>query len=678
MRTTLCALAVLLLAISSFGADPPPVAALAEVITNPTLGETAAVQNVKLVLSERMTVTFASGSAAVVKAGDTQIGLFFSGKGTLEYRTSDADEAPNVRFNTRKASDFKLTEADGVQVITTDFERMYLRSAGIELPKLTSGAASLDAAFKEFREDLGRQLTTPATHLLIKQRIDSPGLPVAVAEFAGGKQPALYILDTVDTKSEGLYALNRQHSIPIRELVRHYWPSPISDAPVGRARRAFSEPSYLLTHIDYTLVGDEKENGALTITETIMPRVAAQRVFRFDLYSTTYDTNYKPRKFNVRKVTDAAGKELSFHHENGSIVVGLPAPVPANQTANLTFTIDGDFLYRPNADATWQLGVEPWFPQPDLNGQYYTVHSLVKVKKPFVAFTPGKTIRSGEEGDYNVVETKIERPVQFAIAHGGRYFVDTQVYDDGALTIRVASYGKNNPRAMKQLNNLAYKLIKFYEPWLGPFPFPEFNIIEINSLGFGQAPPGTMFITKEAFNPTMGDDNKLFSQGINHRFAHEIAHQYWGHVAKMGSEEEQWITESFAEYSSALAIKQLKGKSAYDSMVATWRANAKDATEVSSIALANRIRLKDDGYMQMVYRTHLVYDKGAYLLGVLHKQLGDDKFLTFLRSLQGIFGWRYVTTGDVAALLQRVDGGKDYRPFFDQYFYGTKMPEMPK
>ena len=68
------------------------------------------------------------------------------------------------------------------------------------------------------------------------------------------------------------------------------------------------------------------------------------------------------------------------------------------------------------------------------------------------------------------------------------------------------------------------------------------------------SPGATMFITKEAFNPLMGDDNKLFSKGINERFAHEIAHQYWGHVVKMGSIEEQWVTESFAEYSSSLVI----------------------------------------------------------------------------------------------------------------------------
>jgi aminopeptidase N len=227
---------------------------------------------------------------------------------------------------------------------------------------------------------------------------------------------------------------------------------------------------------------------------------------------------------------------------------------------------------------------------------------------------------------------------------------------------------------MKQLNNLAWKLIKFYEPWLGPFPFKEFNIIEINELGFGQAPPATMFITKEAFNPLQSTDNMAYSKGVNQRFAHEIAHQYWGHVVKMGSKEEQWITESFAEYCSALAVKQLKGQNGYDAMVATWRGNANDAHNVSSIPYANRIAIPSDPYASFIDRTDLIYDKGALLLATLHKQLGDSKFLSFLRNLQGFYRWRYLTTDEMPKLLAKIDPGKDYAPFFEQYYWGTDMP----
>ena len=96
---------------------------------------------------------------------------------------------------------------------------------------------------------------------------------------------------------------------------------------------------------------------------------------------------------------------------------------------------------------------------------------------------------------------------------------------------------------MKILTNLAFGIIDYYHRFLGPVPMSEINILEINEYGFGHAPPGTMFTTKEAFNHMLGEENQFFSQGINERFAHEIAHQYWGTAVKMPSEEETGMPE---------------------------------------------------------------------------------------------------------------------------------------
>jgi len=148
-------------------------------------------------------------------------------------------------------------------------------------------------------------------------------------------------------------------------------------------------------------------------------------------------------------------------------------------------------------------------------------------------------------------------------------------------------------------------------------------------------------------------------------------------VVKMGSVEEQWITEAFAEYSSSLVIKKLKGDGAYASMISMWRANANDVAKVAPIALANRITIPNDR-SSFLDRIFLIYDKGAYVLAVLHKQVGDDKFFTFMRSLQGIFAWKFLTTRDIAKVMQKVDDGKDYVPFFERYYWGTEMPVMPK
>ena len=52
------------------------------------------------------------------------------------------------------------------------------------------------------------------------------------------------------------------------------------------------------------------------------------------------------------------------------------------------------------------------------------------------------------------------------------------------VTIRVATYALDNPRGRKQLTKLAAEIIEYYQEFLGPFPFPEFNILEINDVRF--------------------------------------------------------------------------------------------------------------------------------------------------------------------------------------------------
>jgi hypothetical protein len=411
------------------------------------------------------------------------------------------------------------------------------------------------------------------------------------------------------------------------------------------------------------------------VLETFVPVKRAAGALALSLYSEYYtDENREPRRFNLKSVTDEQGRALSFSHAGNELVVGLAAPAPAGQPFKLKFEIDGNFLYRPGGDNYWELGTEPWLPQPRANEQAYTFHALVKVKQPFVPFSPGKTLRRGVEGEYNVVETRVDQPVDGVAILAGKYHFTEETRN--GVTVRVATYAMKNPAGVKKLTNLAFGAIEYYPKFLGPFPFEEINIIEKNDYGYGQAPPATIFITKEAFSP-LQEEASEYSQGVNSRFAHEIAHMYWGNVVKIGSWEENWLSESFADYSAALFMRDAKNQREYDTALTDWRAKAREVGEVAPIVLAHRI--VNPGFPQLAAekRRQLWYHKGPYVLAALHKELGEQVFLTFLKSYQKSFRWKYGTTADVIGLLNFMTK-KDYAPFFEQYFYGTALPEIPK
>jgi hypothetical protein len=659
-----------------FGADRPTLPAIVERFDHLTIGKPLVVASPLTLSSEHMECKLQSGNAAPVLAGDEVVGIFFEGTGTMDYLSADPLEASTVLFNAKKGSSLKPERTDkGVRLRDT-FRHVLWLAQGRSLPALTGAAfnGGIEASFQAQREKFGRVIGAPPSHDFAIQKLDAPAAAFVHAELDGGAEDVVYEMQGMDNPDEYLSVLASSESDD-PEARKYLYEHLLSRQPVGRDSRVPPPPRVILADVDVDLKASDGDDATLSVLETLIPvgkPIAALRLHLRSRFYTSFGNNLTTRDERLRKVTDESGRSLPFVHNDQEVLVQLAEPVPPDRPVKLKFDIDGNFLVRPGGDSYWELGTTSWFPQPSLSGQFYTFHANVRVKKPFVPFAPGKTVRRIVEGDDNVLETRVEKPVCFAVILAGRYELDEEVKN--GVTIRVATYALKNPRAVKQLTALADSIITYYQEFLGPFPMPEFNIIEINDYGFGQAPPGTMFITKEAFNPYIGEENQLYSQGINERFAHEIAHQYWGISVKMPSYEEQWLTESFAEYCAGIFLKTYKNEATYNMLVKHWRAQSTFATDQVPIPLANQAWISGDSRTRFFVRTGLLYNKGPYLLYSLHKELGDEAFFTFLKSYQKSFAWKLGASTKLAAGLLQYMTKKDYMPFFDKYYWGIEMP----
>jgi hypothetical protein len=616
--------------------------------------------------------TFTADTASVVLAGSDPVGLFL-GKGTFTYDSPNKDEHVALRYNARGGK-VKLTgpEKDAEKLtIQEPFKGALLIGNG--LPALT-GATTAAADWKSHRDLFERNsFIAPPEHLFALQAIDAPASRVVRAEIDSPSRPYVYLYDDALTHMETLDYLRAGDKSGSKTFDGVLWPRALSEQAIGRDNRDTPPARMRLVDVDVNLTGKMNEEGTLTVVETLVPQLRPAAAIHFDLQKYIYfDAHREPRRYNLRKVVDAEGHELDFVHENDDLVVALAKPAPVGQPFKLRFEIDGDFLYRQDKTNFWELGITPWFPWLQMHEQGYTFHAVVKTEKPFVAFASGKTIRREEEGDYNVIETKLDQPVGWVSILGGKYQFDEETRN--GVTVRVASFIIKNKDAYKKLRNIAFAAINFYPTFLGPFPYEELNVIEkADAFGYGQAPAGIVFITGEAFTPMLGEANE-YIKGINHRFAHEIAHAYWGGVVRMPSRREQWIDEAFADYSAALFMKTGK-KEYYDQRFIEWKSEAKDALQTGTIATANQ--LSGDPMLTFRNRNGLIYYKGAYLLAALHEELGDVQFLTFLKSYQKNFRGKYGTTKNVMALLKFMTN-KDYGPWFEENFYGTGLPDVKR
>lgn len=631
-----------------------------------TIDPAVTVQNVTLT-SGHLRVTIAGGSAAKLKSGDETIGVFVKGSGTFQYVTNDPVEFAVAKTNLKMAKSKAAGTGDD-KSLTISGNIAEVARYGKELPALSGTAApSLEQDFAAHEAIDAQTRGRSAAFLRAEQKLIAPSATAVQAELRGDEE-WVYRFDDVDEHAESFAKLC---TINFEDRARRSerFPSVISEVPIGRDRRQAPPVTAMMTAIDYSITEGTGSSAAVTVKETIVPRLDGARAIPFTLDQAIYVVDGKPPRRLELKSLKVDGAKSEVVQEGDQLLVALPAPTAAGKAVTIEAEIGGDFLVHPDGDNYWLLE-EGWYPELPFAERAFTTHGVIRTKAPWVPFAGGKTISRTKDGDFNVLETAIDQPINFLAVIAGKYDFEEEKRDN--LTIRTASYGQKNTRAIKQLSGLAFDMIHYYEFFLGPFPVDELNIVQVNSFGFGQAPPGLLFITNEAFQPLIAEENQFFTDGVNERFAHEIAHQYWGGAVKMTSREDEWLNESFAEYSAALLLKKFKGDGDYNRLVAHWKAGAGSASAAATIPMANRL-FSPNTAEDFQNRTWLLYGKGPYLLAALHKEVGDQTFLTFMKSYQKSFHGKFGTTKDVAGLLGFMTK-KDYKPFFESYYYGTAMP----
>jgi hypothetical protein len=614
-----------------------------------------------------MEATLREGTLTPVLAGTETVGFYFVGKGDWRYESACSDEFAVVRRDAGEVTRWKVEDDSGRPAIRDEFDEiLWIEPGGSTWPSKGQDRAVPQGQFQKHRDYFARRKFDSAAQRLAYRKLSGSPAALVWAEIAGGRNSALYLYDGTESLQETLAVVKKRES-DSANAPEELLALPISSQPIDRGCRERARPPALLTDVRASIEADG-EHAKLDVVETYRAGSRPLALLRLNLRSRVFaGSALDVRPQTLSSVETADGRAVPFDHRNGAVLLALPGAVPPGREITLRFRMDGDMLYRPNNDAFWMLGFDAWYPQPDFGASDFTWKCSVRVRAPFVPIVSGSQAERASADGWNSVTAEIDRPVFLPVVLAGNYDIDEEKID--GRTFRIASYVYHNRRATEHLAKLASQIIAFYEPFLGPFPWKELTIVEINALGFGVAPPATMFITREAFSPHEDDFTKLLSQGLNERFAHEIAHQYWGHQVKWGDDADEWLSESFAEYCAYLAVRRIKGESYARKMVARWRAGAHDADAHATIPTADRL-LGESAFRD---RFGLLYGKGPYLLRAIDRDLGEQMFLTALKTFQSNLRWKTGSTRLFRNLLEFLTK-RSWSDFFDRYFWGTEIP----
>jgi aminopeptidase N len=198
----------------------------------------------------------------------------------------------------------------------------------------------------------------------------------------------------------------------------------------------------------------------------------------------------------------------------------------------------------------------------------------------------------------------------------------------------------------------AHPIVALFERLVGPFPYEKLAHLQSATRFGGMENASAIFYAYDLF-PT-----RRMSEGL---IAHETAHQWFGDAVTELEWGHLWLSEGFATYFAALWTRQSKGEAAYrDEMQAIRGQILAD----SIVATRPVLDTAETNYLALLNANS--YQKGGYVLYMLHRQLGDSAFFAGLRSYYGTYRDGNATSDDLRRELERASG-RSLERFFTQW-----------
>ena len=236
-----------------------------------------------------------------------------------------------------------------------------------------------------------------------------------------------------------------------------------------------------------------------------------------------------------------------------------------------------------------------------------------------------------------------------------------------------------NPRLEKhgqRLGDRATEIARFYHSLVGDVPYKSLTVVLVETRNYDGHSPAHLALIGEpvpGLSTTPPAANPInFTAHPDFVLAHEIAHQWWGQAVGYRNYHEQWLSEAFAQYFAALFVRHDRGDEAFAAALRQMRDSAMDNSDQGPIYLGYRLGAVRNA--RAVFRA-LVYNKGAAVLHMLHRFVGDEAFLAGMRHFYTNSRFTKAGTEDLRRAMETASG-KPLERFFENWVYGSGLPDL--
>lgn len=460
---------------------------------------------------------------------------------------------------------------------------------------------------------------------------------------------------------------------------------------------------------------------------TIEMREPNARFLPFDLFGS----------LRVKSVKDESGNALVFvqekKEEDADFGVILPEAKQIGKPFKITVEYDGTDALREAGSGNFILiPRSTWYPNNPASsfGDRAAFDVTFRVPKKFVMIGVGS--RVGNEtmdgdlkvskwssggielavagfnyGDFKTKELKDEATGLMLEAYTNKVLPDEirslqmqidQAESAGAVTETTLGALNTGSMATTVLNE-AQNSVRIYTQYFGKVPYGRMAMTQQPAAFFGQAWPTLVFMPYTAF---FGDTYRVQLFGIKggtdgfwrEVAAHEVAHQWWGHMVGWTSYRDQWMSEGFAEFSTSLYIQYVKKDTS--KFIDFWEEQRRRILEGTPATKGRKpytVGPVTQGYRLNSAKTgavaqSMIYPKGAFILHMLRMMMFDYQGKTgdarFQKMMQDFLAANYnkdISTNDFKIAVEKymnpamdLDENSKMDWFFNEWVYGTEIP----
>ena len=375
---------------------------------------------------------------------------------------------------------------------------------------------------------------------------------------------------------------------------------------------------------------------------------------------------------HVRAV-DVNGARVRAEHANNSLDVPLPSGAGDSVRVRVVYdgvVSDGLVVRRDDRGRwtwfgdNWPNRTRQWLPTVDHPSDKATVSWTVRAPERNVVVANGASLgvnRLTVDGrrllETRWRETRPIAPYLMVIAAGPmvRYDLPASAChrgESGDCVQQSVFVMPENRSWLPGVFSATDRIMSLFERLVAPFPYEKLAHLQSSTRFGGMENASAIFYDGRLFPEQKVTDGLL---------AHEMAHQWFGDAVTEREWAHLWLSEGFADYFEALWEREARGEPGYRAALAKLRDNILADTVVATRPV---IDTAQTNYMSLLNANS--YDKGAFVLSMLHHELGDSAFFRGVRSYYLAHRHGNAVSDDLRVELER-SSGRSLAPFFDQW-----------